>query len=476
MPRALIIALAALSACSFRPRVPTGTISCQTTAECPTSLTCQPAADPRAGRRCCGAGGCPVLPADAAAAGADAALSPPSPEPTPVTEDAGAANDGPVVVAPADAAPVDAAAPDKAPVNAAALVTCTPPVTGPLPTATGRRSYCSVGILDRVVLLGVDTIDGQDESTASTVQSCAAPLDLAGKTRGGTSPLSADDLDVLAAIVRTYQGLCTQLKVDEVVGLYAGGWARQVPNADAIKSALQSGGGLDMEVLTADQEVLQRYLGASRNRRGRLVVHARGTDLQAASWVNGATGPTELTVAANLPRADAMFFTSAQVTSYQDGRRQYADALRMELDTTITSWRQQMNQGRLDRSLTADTDDATLPLAMNGNTLRSGNGTWTDVATWKKSVADAPIMASGTYGRSFDVIAFRDLTRFVSSIDDAQFEQLRSEPIHSAYGLQVMGQGAIFEVLVRDLPITEMGIVPSSSSLGYLFRKRFTPR
>jgi hypothetical protein len=370
--------------------------------------------------------------------------------------------------------PADAT-PEQPPVDVAGLVTCAPSISAPLPIVNGRRSYCSLGLLDDLVVLGVDTVEGQDPTTINAAQACQAPLHLGAQaTDGGASPaLSGEALDTLIAVLKYYQGVCGQLKVDDLVGAYATGWARRIPDAAAVKTAIMDRTGLALEVLTAEQEVLQRYLGTTRNRRRRLVVHARGTDLQAEVWPDGAAAPTTLTIAANLRAADAMYFSSPQVNTYQEARRRYQDALRAELDSRITDWRQQMFSQRIERSLTGDPDDATLALAVAG-TLRDGNGTWDGVDVWRMKASAAPIMPAPLYGRSFGVLSFRDISRFVDSIDTAQFEQLRREPIRSAYGLQVMGLGAFFDVLVRSLPIDEAGLVPSGSSFGYLFRKRFS--
>jgi hypothetical protein len=477
MRPSLAVLLAVLvAACSFSPVVPSGTISCTSNADCPDRLTCQaPSGDSTGRRLCCGPLGCVA----AAAALPDAARADDAPfTPPPAPSDAGVAPGDVAISLPTDVAPSpppDVAPPDR-PLDVTPLVSCLRPTT-PLPTQNGRHSYCSLQLLDPLVVLAIDTVDGGNPGSVASVQQCQARLDLGAKTTDPMSraprPLPAADLDVLVAVLRHFQGLCTQMRGDEVVGAYAAGaWARAVPNGTQIASAIKTGTGLDLEVLSPEQEVQQRYLAVTRDRRQRLVLHLRDGVVRGAWWPGNAQAPTEV-VFTDLADADNRFFSNTNVESYPEARSLYNTAVNQLLDDRLSEWRQLMNSGRLDRSLTIDPEDAALALALKGD-LRNGNQ-WDDAATFQRKVGQAQLSVEQPYGPGWGLATLRDLGRLVGSIDTAEFEQLRRDPLKSAYGVRLMIHAAFLENVIRadELPFSEAGMVVTTPSFGYLFRKRF---
>jgi hypothetical protein len=171
------------------------------------------------------------------------------------------------------------------------------------------------------------------------------------------------------------------------------------------------------------------------------------------------------------------FISNTSVETYQEARRLYGDALRMQqLGGRIQTWRQLMNSGQLDRSVTMDPEDATLALALAGD-LRDGRDVWDDPDTYKRKVAAAPVQPEQDFGPSYGLASLRDLGRLVNSIDTPQFEQLRKDPVKTAYGLRLMVQATFLETVLRDptLPLSEAAMVVSAPSFGYVFRKRLPP-
>jgi hypothetical protein len=481
--RRLLMAALLASGC-FRPQVPSGKVICAANSDCPGGLTCQVTdGDPYGPRRCCGPSGCPALASDGPATPADASppradgslVSPPDVSVgtmTPVPDGGPAGTpDGPAP------APVDAPPPGP---DLASMVSCAQPVTSAPPVAANRKSYCTIGVQDTRVMLNIDVVDNNDPLTISSYQICQLPLDLAARTAPlpgqGSAALGAADVDLVARIVGYYHSVCTQLQVDSIVGAYATGWARQASNAAAIQSAVSAASTMNLEVLTPEQETAQRYLGAARNHRRDLVVHARGSDLLVTSWPDAAAGPTETVVPTNLRVADDRFFGNNNYPNYLQARRAYEDALENDLNGPLNDWRQQMNRGGLVDNLIFDPDDATFVLAVH-NGLRSGNNTWDDAETFKKKLAAAQSAVMMTaYGWGYGVLRTDELSRFPGTIFADQFQQLRAEPVKSAYGLEVMALTGFMDVFTRRLPIGEVGVVLVNASYGYVFRKAFTPQ
>jgi hypothetical protein len=481
MRRLLLLAVLATASC-FRPNVPSGKVSCTLDSDCPGGLSCQAASiDPGGGRLCCGRLGCGgTSPVADAAPPVDA---PPRPDAPVVALPDGAIGSGEVprpdagVVTPVpDAAPMS---PDTAPgSDVAAMVTCAKPVTTAFAPGPGRKSYCTVGVQDTRVMLNLDLIDNDNELTISSFQVCQVPLDLAAKTAPlpgqAPPPLLASDIQLVAAIAGYYQTLCTSMHVDNFVGVYATAWGRQAPNIGDVNAAVKARTGVELEVLNTQQETTQRYLGAAGNRRRYLVLHARGNDLLLTSWPDGDAGPSEVIVPTNMRIANDRFFGNTNYFQYSTARRDYEDAIDTDLSGQLTTWRTQMNSDRLIDNLIFDGDDATFVLALR-NELRNNN-TWDDVETFNMKLAAASATMT-VYGWSFGVIPGATLQNFGESIfNNREFTQLRSEPVKSAYGLEVMALAGFVHELRFRLPLGEMGAVSVNASYGYVFRKLFMPR
>ena len=64
---------------------------------------------------------------------------------------------------------------------------------------------------------------------------------------------------------------------------------------------------------------------------------------------------------------------------------------------------------------------------------------------------------------------------FFPSIDPPQFTQLRTEPIRSAYGRELMFVTTLLDILADKTKATEFGFVFAFPHFGYLYGKLLPP-
>jgi hypothetical protein len=469
----LLGAAALLAAsCGFSPRVPDGTIVCNRDTDCPAGLICTRSTDGTAAL-CCRGGTCPArisAPGRPGPATSTDAGEGPSPSPAPVPDAGADAAAG--APAPRDAAGVPDTAPDSA--GAAALVTCSDGAENGPPPAAGRKLYCAISVGNDWSSLGLEIITGTDPVSATTHGVCQAALKLGEQTTspgGGARPLAPPNVDALVAVLERFQQVCAQAR-GTPVGAVAASWARIAPNLAEIQARVRAGAQLELEVPDAARELELRYRGAARNRRARIVFDEWRETPEILAWPRGAAVPMRLPVPISFKETGDMYLAGALYSSFEAARVALRTRLHEEMRPALERLAELVgDQDLVPTVAVGPTTNATVLLAVRGE-LRDPASGWFDPERYQSRVEAAPTAVS-SYGRSYGVLSPAQVDGFFPSIDDRQFNQLRSEPIRSRYGEWMVLSSIVLDILGDEVLATEFGFTFTNSYLGFLLAKLF---
>jgi hypothetical protein len=466
--------LTALGAgCAFHPVNPAGTASCDSDDDCPADARCRPVPAEPTTKMCCKGSACPAEegPPDAARQAMASVSDGAAPA------DAGARPDLESVLPPLarhsdgglDALSGDAGG------EAKSLVSCSSGIATPLPPLTGRESYCTIVANSSYVYLGIDSITMNDPVSVRAYAVCSAALPLGAETTdssGAGGALSKPTLELLVELVNHFQQLC-QPHHARLVGMLATGWARAAVNQNEIRARLAEGTGLTLDIPTPEQELEQRYYGVSRYRRGRIVLDPSYDRAELLSWPAQAAGPVRTVVPVGYAASGSMYFSSPSYQSSEDARRALRGRLSDELKEPLAELEAQVRKGGLEATVSVGPVGPVVPLAVGGK-LRNADGSWFDAAQWK-TVRDAATVTTSPYGRVYGTVLPEQIDHLLSSIGAGQFAQLRSEPIRDAYGLELLYDATLLDLLADEVKTTEFGFVFTNSHFGYLFTKLYPP-
>jgi hypothetical protein len=440
----LLLAVALLGGGCFSPRVPDGTIVCNRDSDCPAGLTCTPGTDGTPAL-CCRGGTCPArIRVDPGAAPPDAGpdLGPPAPD---------ASSEPPP-------GPVDAGSP-------AVPVTCsdgarTPPAPGP-----GRRLHCAAIVGSQSTSLGLEVITGNDPVSSATHGVCGAVLDLSA------GPLPPSTLDALVATLRQLRQICTEAG-GVPAGAVATGWARQAPDRVAIQARVRAEVQLELEVPDEAREIEHRYRGATRNRRGRIVLDEGREVPEILAWPQGAAAPVRHVLPLSREEVGAMYLAAGTHATFEAARLALRTRLNAGLSAAWLELADLIGDGDVASQVAVGPGaSAAVPLAVAGM-LRDAATGWFDPARYQARVA-ALDPSPSPYGEVLGILSPADVDGFFPSLGQRDFMQLRSEPIRSSYGARVLLTTVLLDLLGDEALATEFGFTATSASLGFLLSKLF---
>ena len=419
----------------FSPRVPDGTIVCNQDSDCPAGLICTPATDGTAAL-CCRGGTCPARIRGDPGASPPADGGPPGdagPDPGPPAPDAGSEP---------PPGPMDAGSP-------AVPVTCsdgarTPPAPGP-----GRRLHCAVFVGSQSTSLGLEVITGNNPVSSATHGVCQAGLDLPG------GPLPPSTLDALVATLRQLRQICTEAG-GVPVGAVAAGWARQAPDRLAIQARVRADAQLELEVPDEAREVEHRYRGATRNRRGRIVLDEGREVPEILVWPQGAAAPVRHVFPLSREEVGAMYLAAGTYATFEAARLALRTRLNASLSAAWLELAELIGDDEVVPQVAVGPDtSAAVPLAVEGM-LRDAATGWFDPARYQARVA-ALDPSPSPYGEVLGILSPAEVDGFFISINQRDFMQLRSEPIRSSYGARVMLATVLLDLLGDEALATEFG-------------------
>ncbi|HXU82017.1 MAG TPA: hypothetical protein VN914_11510, partial [Polyangia bacterium] len=253
--------------------------------------------------------------------------------------------------------------------------------------------------------------------------------------------------------------------------LLATGWARAALNQNEIRARIKEGTGLELDIPSADQELQNRYYGASRYRRGRIVLDPSYDRAELLSWPAAAPAPTRTLASVPYSAAGPMYFSSASYQSSEEARRALRGRLLEDLQAPLDALAAEVKKGALAPEVSVGPVGPLVPLALGGQ-LRNASGSWYDDVKWRAAANGATVTTS-PYGRVYGVVFPEQIDRFFDSLTASQFAQLRTNPIRDAYGVDLLYETTLLDLLGDEVKATEFGFVFTNWHFGYLFTKLF---
>jgi hypothetical protein len=387
----------------------------------------------------------------------------PQPAAAPADSDAGAENAG----APPPAATSAAPAPGPVPVS------CRPEGAQPLSVEAGRLRRCVIDVGSRNVKLVVVSLQEDDPRSIRGERVCRSRLQLGEKTfdqkARAARPLAEPDQQALGKLLLSYAALCKQ-DGGELSGAVATEWARRATNPDEIRKNLQAA-GVDMQILSREDEARYGYLAATRGSPGKVVLDFGSRSLQLSYWPRGAAAPTTASIPLGIDEAGDRFFGKKEYRRYSSARAAFVLAARTELAPHIAGIRRAIRASTLVPELFSLGENGDLALALAGKLWDGHKGV--DEAGYGALLKGRSPTPNKDYGPVTAAIAPRELSALAKSLDGNQplFEELRSDRLKRIYGYKMLAAPALMAALAEDLNLTELVLVPQEMPEGLMVEK-----
>lgn len=345
--------------------------------------------------------------------------------------------------------------------------------------AAGREVYCAIDVGSRNVKLAVISMEPGKALTLRDERSCRTRLNLGTKVYDAAAPagrqdksLPAADIETLASVMKEYQAFCA-LDGGKMVGADATEWARHAANIEEVKRALAARTGIDIDVLTPDQEARYGYAAATRGRGGHLVLDPGSNSFQITSQPRGEEAPRGISVPLGYEQAANLYF--AKAASYESARRAYADEVRRRLAATaldLAGLRAALASGRLGRAIVALGQDAAIHLVVGG-ALRDASGQWLqDEAAYARKANEVRPTFSPDYGEVTGILKAAQISDYLHSLgESSQLLQLQADPVRGLYGNKALVVPALLDVLMRDLGVDTVVLTSAEMPTGYILAK-----
>ena len=351
-------------------------------------------------------------------------------------------------------------------------MSCRPERAEPIKVAAGRARHCVIDVGSRNVKLVVASME-EDPRSIKSERLCRSRRQLGEKTfdqkAQAARPLSSEDQQALARLLAEYAAMCKQ-DGGELSGAIATEWARRATNGKEILEAVK-GAGVDLHILSREDEARYGYLAATRGAPGKLVLDFGSRSLQLSYWPRGASAPSTASIPLGIDEAGDRFFGKKDFRKFVTARDAFVTSLRSELAPHIAAIRRAMRASTLSPQLFSLAENGDIPLALDGKLWSGSKGV--DEATYSSLVKGRPASPTPEYGPVTVVLPPRELTAFARKLegDPKLFEELRSDRLKRIYGYKMMAFPALVAALAEDLKLEEVVLVPQEMPEGLLVAK-----
>jgi hypothetical protein len=344
-----------------------------------------------------------------------------------------------------------------------------------IPLAASEIVTCTISIRDQTTFLNLDVISRNDPVALRSVSSCSAAIPVAAEAidpnTKAARPLSAPILDTLVRVAVRMKQHCDEAR-GVVVGAVADSWARPVPNGPELVTRFRQEADLLLQIPNEQEELVQLYVGLSRNRRGRLVFQDRPTP-RLLFWPQNAP---DLRVV-NLPITDGQagetYLANVTFSDFPTARAALRARLQNDLRGAMAEIATHFQQRTLLPAVPVGPSDATLPLAIKGK-LQDAGRVWFDPERYKATVSSVTPSLT-PFGIDYGILRPAEIESFLAAITAPEFAQLRSDPIRGdqseGYGEYIFLSTAVLQLLAQSAPITEFGFPQTSFHYGFLLQQ-----
>ena len=328
-----------------------------------------------------------------------------------------------------------------------------------LPSGGGR--LCALDVGSKNVKLTVASLVPGQAGVVDGERSCKTAMNLRTKVAdpatGAARPLAPPDLEALVAQLETYAAICAR---DEgrLVAAVATEWARRVTNVDEVKRRIRRAVGLDLRVLSGEEEGAYGYAAAAHGGGDRIVLEAGSASFQLTFRGRGDGETTAISLPLGHEVAGERVWLAARGEGYRARRRAYEDEVRRLLAAeparaaSFARLRRLVATGLVDRELVSLGDSGVI-LALEG-VLRDGAGRWADGPTYVQRLDERrrALMHAPWPKRTLSVPS---VEAFLSRLetDDAAFDGLLGPCVRPVYGAKVLGHLSLIAFLARELQL-----------------------
>jgi len=407
----------------------------------------------------------------------DAAATPDAATPDAATPDGSSGGDGAVV----DSGSSDAEA--GAPPPKASSCSIVTDKKTPIPEPTGRLVYCGIDIGSKNVKISVVSVEKGKPNTIKDERQCKRNLGLGtlvfDSSSGTPLPLGDDAIGYLIETVKEFQAICT-LDRGTLVGADATQWARDATNIKDVQAKVKAGAGIDVDVLTPDQEGQYGYVAATLDSAGHLSLDPGSNSFQVSWRLKNETAIGTVSVPLGYVRASAndvepaADFASGRAAYVSDATQQLTDALaKLTPAMTLAAVKQLVTDGKLGKEIFVVGQDGSVDLVVR-NKLKDTAGTWvSDQKTYDDLVAAQVFKVDPNYGTiSADPFIPSELTTFLTSaIGPADFATLKKDPVKTIYGQKALVVPALLDLLIAQLGVDKVVLVPQEMVTGYILAR-----
>jgi hypothetical protein len=399
------------------------------------------------------------------------------------TPDAAAPRDGSPDTATADAgatgdASGDTTAASFAPVACTGQTDKTKPITDPAP----RKVYCALDLGSNNIKLQVISMEEGKPLSFKDERQCRTRLGFGAKVFDSQTmtakALPAADIADLITVMKELQAICA-LDKGKLVGAEATQWARDTLNIADVKAQVKTATGLDIEVLTPEQEGAYGYVAGTRNAPERLSLDPGSNSFQIGWWPKGATAARTVSVPLGYVRGAAKHYPEATATdTYAVAKGKHAAELVTLLDqalgkltppSSVAALKADIAVANLKPEIFVVGQDGALHLAVRAS-LRDPQGKWIDS---KKAYDDRVALEKPTadpmFGDVTTLLTPAELAMFFSTVvKEADYTALRTAPVRPLYGEKALANTVLLDTLIQQLGLTTVVLVPQEMPAGYI--------
>lgn len=404
------------------------------------------------------------------------------PDTTPARPEAGAADAGAADTAPRpEAGTPEAGAADARPTGDGGVtlpaILCDPPLDTAAKDDPTRERFCALDIGSRTVRVVVSSRNPMDRLSHANDRFCRTQLNLGESTINPAAPmmtgfpLPAAKQAELVALANRYNEICKADK-GKMLGAIATEWARRVANPDEVKAAFKAMTGIELNILSGEQEALYGYTAGSYDQPNRMTLDFGSRSFQLAHYLKGDATPTGVSYPWGSENAGDRFFSNtAACMSYAAARNSYAAQLRRDAAATLTKLKDLIKEGKLEKEIFSVGDSA-LILAARGYLL-DASGKWLDPMAYELKRLEGiptPPMSSGLERR---VMKRAEVEAFTQKLIDmpAWIRELQAAPIRATYGNKILAGFALLSFLFEELDLASVTFSPLELADGFMLEQ-----
>ncbi len=355
---------------------------------------------------------------------------------------------------------------------------CTPEQTAGLAPTSDHKRVCLIDIGSKNVKLVVASWNQVDPASLRDDRLCRTRLQLGDKTFDQISktarPLPSDALYGLVRVMKQYQDLCAH-DGGEMKGAIATEWARRATNSDAVKATLRGKTGMELQILSGDEEARFGYAAATRGKPKRAVLDLGSRSFQISFTLASGSEPIVVSLPLGTDEAGDRYYASPAFKRFSEAREAHLKDVRAGLDQILVPLLKGLRKRDIEPTLYSLGEDGGFRLALEGS-LWDSNGKLVDLETHHTLVRKLQPESVKGYGPVTAQVTPSDLRSLLRKLekDDVLFQSLRSDPFRKAYGAKVLAEAVLLDELVVKYGFKTVVLVPQEMPDGYL-QSRLTP-